>query len=73
MDGAVKEQNISGYCAKDGLNVTIPIEYISIPKVNRNDKKQDYYKSRNVCDYACDYNNKNECQIFKDAQSYINI
>jgi hypothetical protein len=73
VDGAVKKQYTKGFCETDASNVTIPILYSSIPKVNQNDKHQEYMKRRNICDYPCIHNNKSECKIFKDALEIIII
>ena len=60
-----------GFCPIDQNKVTIEISYLSVPKVETNNKKE-YAKIKNKCWYLNNgkCNLGNECEIFKKASNF---
>lgn len=67
-------KNISrrGFCKVDQENVSIPIEYVSLPH-DDGDQNIEYVKNNNLCSYLTEgkCRMEKECEIYKNSDDVI--
>jgi hypothetical protein len=63
-----------GYCSVDKQDVSIEIEYISLPKIYPGDNQQ-FIKNNNYCSYLREgkCNKGKNCNIYKNAPKTLEV